>query len=46
MVKTVHKLTGIFAALVAIGWFSFLVGMLTEHPLASIALLAVARVLP
>ncbi len=46
MVKNVRKYTGHLTALVAIGWFSFLAGQLTELPLVSIPLLAIARVLP
>ena len=46
MVKTVLQYPGHTTALVAIGWFSFLIGQLTELPLVSIPLLAIARVLP
>ena len=46
MGKTVLKYAGHTTALVTIGWFSFLVGQLTELPLVSIPLLAIARVLP
>ena len=46
MVKTVLKYAGHTAALVAIGWVSFIAGQLTELPLVSIPLLAIARVLP
>ena len=46
MGKTVLKSTGHTTALVAIGWFSFLVGQLTELSCISIPLLAIARVLP
>ena len=46
MGKTVLQYAGHTTALVAIGWFSFLVGQLTELPLVSIPLLAIARVLP
>jgi len=46
MVKTVLSHPGLTTALVVFGWFSFLVGLLTEHPLVSIPLLAIARVLP
>ena len=46
MVKNVLRYTGHTTALVAVGWFSFLVGQLTELPLVSITLLAIARVLP
>ena len=46
MVKTVLSHPGFPTALVVCGWLSFLVGQLTEHPLVSIPLLAIARVLP
>ena len=46
MVKTVQQYAGHTTALVAVGWFSFLVGQLTELSLVSILLLAIARVLP
>ena len=48
MVKRVLKYTGrrITTALVVMGWISFFVGQLTEFPLGSIPLLAIARVLP
>ncbi len=46
MVKKVLQYAGHTTALVVIGWFSFLVGQLTELPLATIPLLAIARVLP
>ncbi len=46
MVKTVLTYAGHTTALVAIDWFSFLVGQLTELPLFSIPLLVIARVLP
>ena len=46
MVKTVLNYAGHTTALVVIGWFLFLVGQLTELPLVSIPLLAIARVLP
>ncbi len=46
MGKTVLQYAGQTTALVTIGWFSFLVGQLTELPLVSIPLLAIARVLP
>ena len=46
MVKTVLTYTGLTTALVVFGWFSFVGGLLTEHPLVSIPLLAIARVLP
>lgn len=46
MVKIVLQYAGHMTALVAIGWFSFLVGQLSELPLVSIPLLAIARVLP
>ena len=46
MVKRVLKYTGQTTALVVIGWISFFVGQLTELPLGSIPLLAIARVLP
>ena len=46
MAKTVLTYAGHTTALVAIGWFSFLAGQLTELPLFSIPLLAIARVLP
>ena len=42
MGKTVLQYAGHTTALGAIGWFSFLVGQLTELPLVSIALLAIA----
>lgn len=45
MVKTVCY-PGLTTALVVFGWFSFLAGLLTEQPLVSILLLAIARVLP
>ena len=47
MVKTVLKYAGhTTALLVVIGWISFLAGQLTEFPVVSIPLLAIARVLP
>ena len=46
MVKTVLQYNGHTTALVAIGWFLFFVGQLTELSLVSIPLLAIARVLP
>lgn len=46
MVETVHSKPGLTTALVAIGWLSFVVGALTQSPLLSIPLLAIARVLP
>ena len=46
MAKTVLKYAGHTTALVVIGWFSFLAGQLTELPLFSIPLMAIARVLP
>ena len=46
MVKTVLTYAGHTTALVVIGWISFLAGQLTEFPLVSIPLLAIARVLP
>ena len=46
MVKTVHVKPGLTTALVAIGWLSFVAGVLLQTPLLSIPLLAIARVLP
>ena len=46
MVKTVRYKPGFTTALVAIGWLSFVVGLLLADPLLSIPLLALARVLP
>ena len=46
MVKTVRQIAGQTTALVAVGWILFLVGQLTQLPLVSIPLLAIARVLP
>ena len=46
MVKNVRKYAGHTTALVVIGWFLFLGGQLTELPLVSMLLLAIARVLP
>lgn len=46
MVKTVLLYSGLTTALVVLGWFSFLAGLLVQHPLVSILLLAIARVLP
>lgn len=46
MVKRVLQYAGHMTALVALGWFSFLVGQLTELPLVSIPLSVIARVLP
>ena len=46
MAKIVLKYAGHTTALGAIGWFSLFVGQLTESPLISILVLAIARVLP
>lgn len=46
MKKKVLQYAGPTTALVVIGWLSFLAGQLTEFPLVSIPLLAIARVLP
>jgi hypothetical protein len=46
MVKTVQSSTGATAALVAIGWISFIVGLLSSSAPLAILFLAIARVLP
>jgi hypothetical protein len=46
MVKNVLNKPGFTAALVVLGWLSFLIGHLIEVPLVSIPLKAIARVLP
>ena len=46
MAKRVLKYAGHTTALVVMGSVSFIVGQLTELPLGSIPLLAIARVLP
>jgi hypothetical protein len=46
--KHVHKLASVHkdAALVSIGWLSFLLGMLIPDPIVKTILMAIARVLP
>ncbi len=47
MVKKVRISPGVKqAALAAIGWISFIAGVLTPEPLTKIPFLALARVLP
>jgi len=46
MKKTVQRFPGLTTALVVMGWMSFFGGQLTELPLVSSLLLAIARVLP
>jgi len=46
MVKNVLHNPGCKAALVVLGWLSFILGQLIELPLVSIPLKAIARVLP
>ncbi len=46
MVKTVLKQAGLSTALVVIGWVSFLAGQITDVPIVSVPLMAIARVLP
>ena len=46
MVKNVLHKPGCKAALVAVGWISFVLGQLIEFPLLSVPLKVVARVLP
>jgi hypothetical protein len=47
MVKKVRINPGVKqAALAAIGWISFIAGVLVPEPLAKLPLLALARVLP
>lgn len=46
MVKNMFRIPDYTTALVALGWFSFILGQLVMCPLISIPLMAIARVLP
>jgi len=46
MVKNMFRISGYTTALVALGWFSFILGQLVMCPWVSIPLKAIARVLP